>query len=117
MTEPTDWIGGQLTQQAVPPDEHRWIETSGCNRSYREFRNRIRDYYRDNYPLTETARGNRNLNPGNGSVSRLCHEPRVALAVLDAMLAAAMSTRRLTLLLNTEPTAADVDHDTIRTVY
>ena len=26
MTEPTDWIGGQLTQQAVPPDEHPWIE-------------------------------------------------------------------------------------------
>ena len=25
MTEETDWIGGQLTQQAVPPDEHPWI--------------------------------------------------------------------------------------------
>ena len=22
MTEPTDWIGGQLTSQTVPPDEH-----------------------------------------------------------------------------------------------
>ena len=29
MTEPTDWIGGQLTQQAVPPDEHPWIEKFG----------------------------------------------------------------------------------------
>ena len=26
LTEPTDWIGGQLTAQAVPPDEHPWIE-------------------------------------------------------------------------------------------
>src|SRR5437016_5049455 len=28
MTEETDWIGGQLTAQAVPPDESRnpWIE-------------------------------------------------------------------------------------------
>ena len=26
LTEETDWIGGQLTQQAVPPDEHPWIE-------------------------------------------------------------------------------------------
>ena len=26
LTEPTDWVGGQLTQQAVPPDEHPWIE-------------------------------------------------------------------------------------------
>ena len=35
MTEATDWIGGQLTSQGVPPDEHRWIETTGANRSYR----------------------------------------------------------------------------------
>jgi len=30
LTEETDWIGGQLTQQAVPPDEHRWIERFGA---------------------------------------------------------------------------------------
>ncbi|MCH5377519.1 MAG: FAD-dependent oxidoreductase, partial [Planctomycetes bacterium] len=53
MTEETAWIGGQLTSQAVPPDEHRWIETHGANQSYRELRTRIRDYYRRNYPLTE----------------------------------------------------------------
>jgi len=29
LTEETDWIGGQLTAQAVPPDEHPWIETTG----------------------------------------------------------------------------------------
>lgn len=29
MAEPTDWIGGQITQQAAPPDENRWIETIG----------------------------------------------------------------------------------------
>ena len=23
LTEETDWIGGQLTNQAVPPDEHK----------------------------------------------------------------------------------------------
>ena len=27
MCEATDWIGGQLTSQAVPPDENRWIES------------------------------------------------------------------------------------------
>src|SRR5947199_10288236 len=32
MTEETDWIGGQLTSQAVPPDEHPWIESFGCTR-------------------------------------------------------------------------------------
>ena len=29
LTEETDWIGGQLTSQAVPPDEHPWIEERG----------------------------------------------------------------------------------------
>ena len=29
LTEATDWIGGQLTSQAVPPDEHPWIEQFG----------------------------------------------------------------------------------------
>ena len=47
----------------------------------------IRDYYRRHYPLTAEARAEPDLNPGNGGVSRLCHEPRVALAVLTAMLA------------------------------
>src|SRR5437667_465258 len=27
LTEETDWVGGQLTSQAVPPDEHPWIES------------------------------------------------------------------------------------------
>ncbi|MFM8420351.1 MAG: FAD-dependent oxidoreductase, partial [Verrucomicrobiota bacterium] len=38
LTEETDWIGGQLTAQAVPPDEHPWIESHGCTASYRRFR-------------------------------------------------------------------------------
>ena len=36
MTEPTAWIGGQLTQQAVPPDENRWIESGGSTFRYRQ---------------------------------------------------------------------------------
>ncbi len=117
MTEPTDWIGGQLTQQAVPPDEHVWIETTGAPASYRRFRTLVRDYYRRNYPLTEVAKNNPNLNPGNGSVSRLCHEPRVALAVLGEMLAQALSSGKLTILLNCQPTTADVNGDRIESVH
>ncbi len=116
LTEPTDWIGGQLSQQGVPPDEHSKIETSGCTPSYRQFREKVRDFYRTNYPLTEAAKKNPRLNPGNGSVSRLCHEPRVAVAVLEAMLAPAVSSGRLTVLLNTEPIKAEVDGDRIQSV-
>src|SRR5689334_7349091 len=38
LTESTDWIGGQLTAQAVPPDEHPWVEQFGVNASYQELR-------------------------------------------------------------------------------
>jgi hypothetical protein len=39
------------------------------------------------YPLLPAARTNRHFNPGQGWVSRLCHEPRVALAVIEELLA------------------------------
>ena len=87
MTEETDWIGGQLTSQAVPPDEHTWIEQFGSTGRYKQYRNLVRQYYRNHYPLTAEARADHYFNPGNGFVSRLCHEPRVALAVLEQMLA------------------------------
>src|SRR5262249_51274976 len=45
VTEETDWIGGQLTAQAVPPDEHPWIESFGCTRLYRQIRHRPPQYY------------------------------------------------------------------------
>jgi len=116
LTEETDWIGGQLTAQAVPPDENPWIETFGGTRSYQELRTRIRDYYRRNYPLTPEARANPNLNPGGGSVSRLCHEPRVALAALTEMLAPYIAGGKVRLLLRHRPIAADVAGDTVQAV-
>ena len=116
MTEETDWIGGQVTAQAVPLDEHRWIESFGSTRSYREYRSLIRQYYRDHYPLTATARARWNLNPGEASVSRLCHEPRVSVAVLTSMLAPYLSSGRLTLLRGHKPIAADAVGDNVRSV-
>src|SRR5262244_1412389 len=64
LTEETDWLGGQLTAQAVPPDENPWIETFGGTASYLNLRQRIRDYYLRNFPLTAEARARRFLNPG-----------------------------------------------------
>jgi hypothetical protein len=116
LTEETDWIGGQLTQQAVPPDEHPWIESFGCTRSYRRFRNSVRAYYCRHYPLTAEAREAAHLNPGNGLVSRLCHEPRVALAVLHQMLASFVSSGRVQILLQHKAVAADVKGDRVQAV-
>lgn len=66
LTEETHWVGGQLTNQAVPPDEHPWIEEFGATASYRTLRREIRNYYRAHVPLTAEARANPTLNPGNG---------------------------------------------------
>jgi hypothetical protein len=108
LTEETDWIGGQVSQQGVPPDEHQWIETHGAPKAYRDFRNAVRQYYIKNYPLTAEAKSRKNLNPGDGAVSRLCHEPRVAVAVLNDMLAPYQSQGKLTLLLEHKVVSAEV---------
>lgn len=114
LTEETDWIGGQISQQGVPPDEHQWIETHGATRLYRTFRTAVRDYYLRNYPLTNDARNRKFLNPGDGAVSRLCHEPRVAVAVLQDMLAPYLSSQQLTLLLEHKIVSADTSGDRVR---
>ncbi|HEX7300796.1 MAG TPA: FAD-dependent oxidoreductase [Solirubrobacteraceae bacterium] len=110
LTEPTDWVGGQLTAQAVPPDEHPWIERFGCTASYRALREGIRAHYRAHYPLTAAARATADLNPGAGRVSALCCEPRAALAVLEAMLGP--SPR----LVRHAPVAAAVEGDHVKAV-
>jgi hypothetical protein len=116
MTEETDWVGGQLTSQAVPPDEHPWIEQFGATELYRAYRRGVRDYYRTHYPLTAEARARVHLNPGDGSVSRIAHEPRVSLAVLEQMLAPYESGGRLILLPRHKPVRADISGDRIRSV-
>jgi hypothetical protein len=120
MTEPTAWVGGQLTSQGVPPDENRWIEgaegVQSATASYLAFRERVRAYYRAHRPLTDSAAHADHLNPGNGWVSRLCHEPRIGHEVLRAMLAPALAEGLLDLRLHHTPTAAEADGDRIRAV-
>jgi hypothetical protein len=109
LTEETDWIGGQLTQQGLScPDEHQWIETHGATQLYRDYRTAVREYYKQNYPLTDAAKARKNLNPGDGGVSRLCHEPRVALAVLYNMIAPHLSSGKIKVLLEYKIVSAEV---------
>ena len=113
LTEETQWIGGQLTNQAVPPDEHPWIEEFGATASYRALRRSIRDHYRAYVPLTVDARNRAALNPGNGWVSKLCHDPRIAVAVLHQMLLQHELSGRLLLMQQHRPSAAWTDSDRI----
>ena len=81
LTEETDWIGGQLTSQAVPPDEHPWIESFGCTARYRIFRSRVRRAMNGPHPWDM-----RQFNPGGGWVSNLCYPPTAGHAVLGETL-------------------------------
>ncbi len=103
------WLGGQLTTQGVPPDEHRWVEMNAVTESYRQLRQHIRDYYRTFYPLTAEARANPYLNPGNAWVSRLSHEPKVAAAVIDGLLAPYEASGCLTVLRHCRVTRVKAD--------
>lgn len=116
MSEEYDWLGGQVSTQGVPPDENREIETVSGTKRYLAWRNKVRDYYRRNYPLTEDAKNDPKLNPGGGSVSALCHEPKVAAAVFDEMVAPYVSTGQLVLMRNTVAVSADVEGREIKSV-
>jgi hypothetical protein len=116
VTEETGWIGGQLTAAGVPPDEHPWIEGTGCTATYQRLRSGIRDYYRHNYPLLPDARDDAHLNPGKGRVSPLCHEPRVALAVLYELLAPHLSSAQLEILPYHRPLSVERSGDRVTAV-
>jgi hypothetical protein len=112
LSEGTDWLGGQLTSQAVPLDEHPWIEDFGCTARYRALREAIRDHYRTHAPLTAAARARRDLNPGSATVSRLSCEPWAPLAVIDAL----VDRPGIEVLREHAPVAAHTDGDRITAV-
>lgn len=116
LTEETDWLGGQLTAQIIPPDEHPWIEQFGCTHRYRTYRNLVRKYYRDHRRLSADAKHDLQLNPGSGWVSRLCHEPKVGVAVLEEMLLPFQQSGKLTILYHRKPHSADTEGDIVRSV-
>ena len=116
LTEGTRWVGGQLTSQAVPPDEHPWVETTGVTRSYRELRERVRRHYRQTRPLTEAALAETAFNPGQAWVSSLSGEPPVFLHEVSEMLTPWQRSGQLRILTQVAPVAAEVDGDVVRAV-
>ena len=116
LTEETDWLGRKLTTQAVPPDEHYWVERFGCTCNYCEFRDLVRQFYKDHYLLTSVARSDPQLNPGKGSVSRLCHEPKIAVAVLDQMMAYLIASGKLQIKRYLKPVSVETHGDYISAV-
>lgn len=116
LTEQTEWLGGQLTSQLVPLDDHLFIETTGANASYRRLRAHLRDHYRRDFPLAPRALRDPHLNPGACWVSPVGVDPRVAVSVLDAELLPHVVSGRVTVLRGCRPVRAEAEADVIRAV-
>jgi hypothetical protein len=116
LVSESDWIGGQVSSQCIPPDEHPWIESVGCTPAYRRFRDRVRAFYRRNYPLNAAARHAPLLNPGSGNIGPLSHEPHVACLVLEETLAPWTSRGTVTVLRSHRLAAVSADGDEITSV-
>lgn len=116
MVEQFRWLGGQATSQAVPLDEHRWIERTGSSASYREFRQRLRAEFVGAYPVLDAVRHDPALNPGSAWVSPLSIEPRLAARVIDRMVQPWVERGLLVVEREAEIIGADVDGDRIASV-
>ena len=92
------WLGGQMTAQGVPPDEHPLIEAGGASASYLAFREDIRRLYRAQPGFRDRAILTPGTNPGDGWVSRLCFEPAHAARWFERLLAPSCTQGRLRLL-------------------
>ncbi len=68
------------------------------------------------FALTAQERNREDLNPGNASVSRLAHEFRVSVAVLQSMLMPYIASGQLTLFLEHTPESATVEGDRVSSV-
>lgn len=114
MTEPTRWIGGQMTSQGVSAlDENRWTETSGSSASYFELRRLIRESYR---PLLNRQPPEDGFNPGNCWVSGMCFEPRAGLRALQEMLGPYEQNKTLSIYMRAVPVKVEKDSGEIGSV-
>lgn len=113
LVEETDWIGGQLTSQAVPPDEHRWIETQGATESYLAYREKVRAFYRNEENATEEIRNAERFCPGGSWVSRVAHSPALAHRLLFEELEPYLRSGRIELWLRAAVCSAETKGDRV----
>ena len=116
LIESGDRVGGQFTSQAVPPDEHPWVEITGTTARYRQLREAVRTRYKQTRRLTETARRDPLFNPGEAWVSNLSAEPEVFRAVLEDLLLPFQAEGRLRCLMRHRPVNAELSGDHIAAV-
>lgn len=111
LTEESPMLGGQLTSQATPPDEHPWIEHRGSTANYRRFRRRVRSTY-------GAAVGSRSpvRDPGSAWVTRLGHPPVIAEAAIRQMILPYLLRGVLEVHTGARPVSARTDSDRVAAV-
>jgi hypothetical protein len=115
MTEPTNWIGGQMTSQGISAfDDNEWTETTGASSSFRTLRQGIRNHYAP--MLRASVKADSSLNPGLCWVSYECSEATVDLEVLRSMLQPYVRSGKLSIFLRTAPIAVDKPGDALQSV-
>ena len=115
LVEPSGWIGGQMTGQGVcTPDENQYVETVGSTASYRDFRRRVREFYRTTYRLSAKGAAMPRFNAGHCWVNEgFSVEPLVGQRILGEMLA---EFATISLILNTAVTGVEMDGNAISAV-
>jgi len=116
MCEATDWIGGQLTSQAVPPDENKWIEEQGSTQSYLNYRKAVREAYKAMPEASDLMKSLDKFCPGRSWVSRVAHSPKLAHKLLCESVQPYVDSGLLTIDLETVAVCADVQNDAVQTV-
>ncbi len=116
LTEETDWVGGQMTSQGVPPDEHWHIEKQGGTKTYNEYRKKVRDHYRALPSFNPELKKKDIFDPGASWVSAVAHDPSVAHKIFCDELAPFISSGLITLMLNTVPVDAKDENDCVKSV-
>lgn len=115
LIEKTSWIGGQLTSQAVPPDEHKWIEEEGCTNTYRMYRNKVREYYINDPYFKQEIKDKKIFCPASSEVSRISHPPKLALKILNDLLKPYVD-KNLTIYYSAMLLDASVENNTVKEV-
>ncbi|MDY3195895.1 MAG: FAD-dependent oxidoreductase, partial [Paracholeplasma sp.] len=117
LVEQYAWIGGQLTSQGVPSDEHDFIEFTGATKTYRAFREQIRSYYRKHPDIIDELKTKEVFNPGNGWVSKNSSDPRISLKYLNELLDPFVQSGILDIYLNTTLVGSDYQDEQVHNVF
>src|SRR6201995_4064361 len=91
LTDEYEWIGGQVTSQALCVLDELYDPTGETimNARYAEFRRRIREHYKT-YHLSDLGASQLDLCPGNAACAPVSAEPHFAHQVIQDMLAGAL---------------------------